>query len=171
MSVISLENMRFFSYHGFYDEEQILGGEYTLDISIMTDFTAAAMSDDLQKTVNYETVYAICDIEMREPRMLLETVVESIVESLKRNFTSLQAVEVKIRKLNPPLGGAVGAASVETAHDFASECGRCGKGIICYGSENCWCVDTKRIYPRTQELLARQFSGCFCKNCIETYAG
>ena len=38
MAVIALEGMRFFAYHGFYPEENIIGTNYVVDVYITADF-------------------------------------------------------------------------------------------------------------------------------------
>ncbi len=171
MSVIAIEGMKFFAYHGVYDEERILGGEYEVDVFINTDISDAAEEDDLNKTVNYETIYTICDIEMRKPSDLIENVLERILLRVKDNFKTVEDITVKVKKLNPPVGGKVKAASIESAYDFSSECGRCGKGMICYGDESCWCTEAKTIHARTMELVSAEHGSCVCPKCIEFYAG
>ena len=53
MQQISLEGMRFYAYHGVYEEEQIIGNYYTVDVYIHTDFSKASESDDIFETINY----------------------------------------------------------------------------------------------------------------------
>jgi dihydroneopterin aldolase len=171
MSVIGLEGMRFFAYHGVYEEEQILGGEYIVDVFIQTNTGAAATTDDINKTVNYETIYSICDFEMRKPSDLIENVIERIMYRIKATFQVLQEVTIKVNKLNPPLGGRVAKASIETSAEFVSRCGRCGRGMVCYGDETCWCNEAKTLHPRTVELVESEHGSCVCNNCLNFYAG
>ncbi len=171
MSVIALEGMRFFAYHGVYEEEQILGGEYIVNVSVTVDTDDAAEEDDIHQTVNYETIYAICAMEMKKPSDLIETVIERIVLRMKATFSSLEEISVKVEKLNPPLGGRVAKASVETAYDFSSECSRCGRGMACYGDETCWCNDARTIHPRTAEMVKSQHGSCVCNSCLNFFAG
>ena len=169
MGLISLEGMRFYAYHGFYDEEQVMGNEYVLDIHIHTNLSAASRSDDLYKTINYETVYLICKNEMAKPRRLLETIAQSIVSKLKHQFSTLQEVTVSIKKINPPLGGRVDSAGIELDESYGKKCGRCGGGMICYNDDTCWCQNF-RIHPETMESLQAQYQGCLCKNCLSFFA-
>ena len=53
MAKLSLEGMVFHAHHGVYEEENILGGKYTVDIFMEVDILKAAVSDDIQSTVNY----------------------------------------------------------------------------------------------------------------------
>ena len=116
MAIIALEGIRLYAHHGFYEEEQILGQDYELDIHVQAPIQAAAMGDDLFSAVNYETIYLICQSEMKKPAQLLETVVVRIADRLHEHFEdNISGVRVKLRKLHPPLGGRVAAASVEHA--------------------------------------------------------
>ncbi|MCG8327905.1 MAG: dihydroneopterin aldolase [Chitinophagales bacterium] len=117
MAIIALEGMHFFAYHGYYDEEQILGNEFVLDVLVDVNIMMAARTDDLYAgfdpedkrptTANYETIYLICKMEMKEPARLLETLVDRIAESIEDHFDNVKGVLVRLRKLHPPLGGRV----------------------------------------------------------------
>ena len=114
MAVISLEDVRFYAYHGFYEEEQTLGTEYVIDISVDVVIDEAAEEDDLFQTVNYETLFLLCQAEMRTPSQLIEAVAQRIVNRVEDHFDDkIRGVKLKLRKLNPPLGGRVGAAAIE----------------------------------------------------------
>lgn len=113
MAIIALRGIRFFAHHGFYPEEQEIGQEFKLDVEIDADVDQAGMTDDLSHTVNYETIYHICQAEMREPAELLETVVQRILFRLDGYFDNARGVRVTLRKLHPPLGGPVEEASVQ----------------------------------------------------------
>jgi dihydroneopterin aldolase len=36
MAVIGLEKVRFYAYHGYYEEENIIGGEFELDVFVVS---------------------------------------------------------------------------------------------------------------------------------------
>lgn len=101
---IELENARFFAYHGFYPEEQILGNVYEISIKTQYDF-AELNTEDLRHTVNYEALYQIAQGAMSRPRKLLETVANEILNELIKQFPSVKQAEVSIVKVNPPFGG------------------------------------------------------------------
>lgn len=113
MATIALEGMHFYAYHGYYEEERIIGANFVLDVIINANTTFAAKTDDLFKTVNYETVYFICQSEMRKTSNLIETVAQRIAIRIDNQFDQAQGVKVRLRKLNPPLDGPVDSASVE----------------------------------------------------------
>lgn len=170
MASIALEGMRFFAYHGFYEEEQVIGNEYIVDVLINTVFTKAAVDDDLYQTINYETVYLICDSVMRKKAKLLESVANQIALALKHQFRNIRELKVKVKKLNPPLGGRVDAAWVEVEGEFTKKCGRCDKPLLCYGDKTCWCMETHHFQKTLEQLRIHYGERCLCKDCLEFYA-
>jgi dihydroneopterin aldolase len=126
MATIALEGVRFFARHGYYEEEQVLGNTFVLDVIVNADIELAAATDELYEemeedeieedepaatTVNYELLYFICQLEMKTPAKLLETVVDRIVDRIVA-FDNVTGYLVRLRKLNPPLGGRVDRAWV-----------------------------------------------------------
>jgi 7,8-dihydroneopterin aldolase/epimerase/oxygenase len=113
MTNIALEGMAFYSHHGYYTHERKRGNNYLMDIKVTYDMEAAADSDDLEKSLNYEELYAICQEEMNNPRHLIESVAKSIVTKVRSAFPEIMLVHVRLEKLKPELGGAVAKAVVE----------------------------------------------------------
>ena len=170
MSHIALEGMQFYAYHGFYEEERIIGNNYVIDIYIKTNFSEAAENDDLHKTINYETVYLICQREMRIPTKLLETIGLRIFNGLKFQFQNIHEATINIKKETPMPGVKLDSSSVQLNQNFIQNCPRCGNKMICYGDENCWCNDMK-IHPQTQSMLDQKYDGDLCRNCLNYYSG
>jgi dihydroneopterin aldolase len=109
---VALNEVRFFSYHGFYPEEQLTGNLFLLDIETEFEVTEQG-SDNLEKTINYERLFEIASLEMNQTRKLLETVAFNILDQVKREFHYVLKVRVVIRKMNPALNGQVGNSLVE----------------------------------------------------------
>ncbi len=105
MGKIMLEGMEFFSYHGCFKEEQIIGAKYLVDLSVETDTSRAEVSDRLHDTVNYASLYTMVKEEMALKSFLIEHVAYRIIERLKRSFDTITSVDLKISKINPPVGG------------------------------------------------------------------
>jgi dihydroneopterin aldolase len=112
MHQIIVEGIHLYAYHGCLEEEGKIGSNYIVDVSMQTDFTEAAQTDDLTKTIDYVMVYRIAREEMAIRAKLLEQVAQRIIQRLKKEFASLQKVEVKVTKLNPPMNGNVERVSV-----------------------------------------------------------
>lgn len=105
--IVSLEGMEFHAFHGFYDFEREQGNDFVVDVHITTDFDKAAKTDDLEGTVNYETIYEIVSSEMQEPTRLLERLAQRMIDRMFAEFTLAQAIEIKIAKKNPPIEGNI----------------------------------------------------------------
>lgn len=170
MAWIALEGMKFHGFHGVYAPEKVLGNDFVVDVFIQTETSLAAATDALELTVNYESVFQICRLEVEERQhQLIETIAAQIVAGLKQQFQTMMAIRVKVKKLNPPLGGRVESASIEEEFSFLKLCPRCKSPMICYDSESCWCRGVT-LYQATRENLAQQFKGCLCKKCLEFFA-
>jgi dihydroneopterin aldolase len=108
---VAIEGLKFFAYHGFYDEERKKGNEFVCDVSVeLKSFDS--MDDNIYDTVNYEDIYKIVEEEMNITRKLIETIAYNIIEKIKE-LENVTGAHVKISKLNPPLQGNVDKATVE----------------------------------------------------------
>jgi len=112
---IGLEDIRIHAPHGFFDEEHRMGNEFSIDVEVEASITSAAHDDDLGGTVNYATIYYLIQAEMKKPTQLLEALAYRMGNRIMNQFDSVTAVKLRLRKLNPPLGGKVGAAVVEVS--------------------------------------------------------
>ncbi len=112
MSVISIEGMEFFAYHGCFKEEQIIGTKFNVDLFLETDTTKAEQTDSLIDTVNYLAVYQSVKDEMETKSKLLEHVGRRILNRIKNDFPTVVSAKIKIKKLNPPLGGKMDFVSL-----------------------------------------------------------
>ncbi|MBR4802775.1 MAG: dihydroneopterin aldolase [Bacteroidales bacterium] len=112
MNRIELKDMEFFSRHGCFEEERIIGNRFVVNLSVEGDFSKAAASDNIDDAVNYQTLYDIVKEQMDLPSHLLENVASRICGKIKEAFPSLGKIRVTIDKINPPLGGKLYASSV-----------------------------------------------------------
>ena len=109
---ISLEGLEFHAFHGVYPHERESGNWFEVDISVGTIIREGVIRDNLDNTVDYEVLYQFVKEEMEKPSKLLETVAEKIVERVLRELPEIQEVELKISKVNPPIGGKCKKASL-----------------------------------------------------------
>lgn len=115
---ITLENLNFYAYHGVLEQERKVGGEYTVNISLeVTKPDCAVFNDSLEGTVNYATIYQLIKMEMQQPSALLEHVAGRILEKIFTTFASVEHIEIKLCKLNPPMGAAGDGACVMLCAD------------------------------------------------------
>lgn len=104
--------MEFFAYHGCFKEEQIIGTKFRVDLTIEADVEEAANNDDLHLTINYLSVYQMIKKQMEIKSKLLENVGKRILDELYVQFPGVIKAEVKVSKLNPPLGGKLDCVSL-----------------------------------------------------------
>lgn len=112
MSIISIEGMEFFAYHGCFKEEQLIGTKFNIDLFLTVDTAEAEISDNLHDTVNYQEVFQLVKKEMETTSKLLEHVGNRILKKVKETFPQVEKATLKIRKMNPPLGGKMDFVSV-----------------------------------------------------------
>lgn len=113
MAIIGLEGVRLRGPHGYYPEEQLLGTSFIIDLFVSIPISDAGQNDNLHQTVNYETLYRLLKIEMREPAQLIETLALRILQRIKEQFPAIEGAEIRLRKCNPPMGGQIDAASIQ----------------------------------------------------------
>jgi dihydroneopterin aldolase len=112
MGSIRLEEMEFYSFHGHYKEEQIVGNKFLIDLEIETDLESAAHSDKLEDAADYQIAYNVVKAEMETKSKLLENIASRILDSLYKNMKGIKRATVKVKKMNPPMGGKIGSVSV-----------------------------------------------------------
>ena len=112
MAILSLEGMEFFSYHGCFPEEQLTGTHFLIDLHLHIDTTAAEASDNLKKTIDYQSVYNTVKEQMAQHSKLIEHVGRRILNAVCAAFPVIEHAEVKVTKFNPPIGGKLHGVSI-----------------------------------------------------------
>jgi dihydroneopterin aldolase len=112
MGLIQIEGMEFYSFHGHYKEEQIVGNRFLVDLTIETDMEKPMSSDNLKDAVNYQRAYEIVKLQMELKSHLLEHIAGRILDALYAEMEGIKKVTVKVSKINPPLGGKINSVSV-----------------------------------------------------------
>ncbi len=110
---ICLDELHFFAYHGVAPQETLVGNEYTLTLRLETDIARAMQTDNVADTLNYAEVFRAIREEMEIPSKLLEHVSGRIVRRLFHDFPTLEHIDLKLSKRNPPMGADITSAGVE----------------------------------------------------------
>jgi len=85
-------------------------------VDFQTDLNKAGTSDNLKEAINYTEVQQITATIMNgESVDLIETLCFRIGEALFENFSHCQKIEVKVRKLNPPIDAPIDHTEVRMA--------------------------------------------------------
>lgn len=112
MGLIQIEGMEFYSFHGHFKEERIVGNKFVVDLTIETDMKMPSASDNLKDAVNYQRIYEIVKQQMEKKSHLLEHIAGRILDAIYSEIAGIQKATVKVSKMNPPMGGKIGSVSV-----------------------------------------------------------
>jgi dihydroneopterin aldolase len=105
MSVLHLKDIESYGGHGCLPQEKDSLGLFRTNVILHVDFSKCAQDDKISSTVDYvaasETVLAEMGINSRT----VEHLAYRIADALLGNFDLVQAVEVVVSKVNPPVKG------------------------------------------------------------------
>jgi dihydroneopterin aldolase len=113
MGIIKINSIAIRANHGCWPEEEVIGGDYIVDVALDVDFKAAADGDDLSKTIDYVRVSEIVHEQMAIRAKLIETVCYRIHTALIAEFSQTKSAWVRITKIAAPIPGQVQSVSVE----------------------------------------------------------
>ncbi|MBS2100797.1 dihydroneopterin aldolase [Carboxylicivirga linearis] len=112
IGLIELEEMEFYAYHGCYEQEQVVGNRFLVNIAIHTNCSVAAETDSINDALNYVTVYELTKEQVMQNSHLLEHLTKRIIQSIKSSFPQIIKLKVKVSKMNPPMGGQMKCVSL-----------------------------------------------------------
>ncbi len=104
---IEVNGIKIYAFHGCLPEEGKIGGHYSVDVMLNTNFSEAARTDELKKTVDYVDVNRIVCEEMAIRSKLIEHVGQRIINRLKAEINNIDFVKLKVTKICPPINGDV----------------------------------------------------------------
>lgn len=109
---IEVTGIKLYAFHGCMDEEARIGGNYIVDVYLETDFSEAALNDELSQTIDYVQINAIVTTEMAIRSKLIEHVGQRIWTRLTNEINGITYLKLKIRKLIPPINGNVDEVAI-----------------------------------------------------------
>lgn len=113
MGKVALQGLEFHAFHGLHPEEQRFGSRFVVDLELITPFEG--LQDRILDTVDYASVYTKVRSLVTERRFdLIETLADSIADSLLETFRALESVTVRVHKPHAPLPGIFADVYVET---------------------------------------------------------
>lgn len=111
MLQIHLKNVHFFSYHGIFEEERILGNHFIINITVEVAVNTLPIKH-INQTIDYVSVYNLVAERMAIPTPLLETVASEIVQLILARFSLAIKVSITIDKKTPPVPSFQGSVGV-----------------------------------------------------------
>ena len=116
MTSIHLQNLQFFSFHGHYEEERILGNDY--EVNAFVKFEEGERITKLNETIDYSRLVHIIQDKMGIPTQLLETLAMEIGLAIKSEFHQIRSVKISITKIHPPIKNFRGSVAVTWQKEF-----------------------------------------------------
>ncbi len=110
---VVLQSMVFQGRHGVHQREQIEPQPFEVDVEMILNLQAAAVEDDLGRTVDYSQVFETCrQIVESTSYRLIEALAEAIAHEILAGFPIVE-VGVRVRKPAVQLPGTIKYAGVE----------------------------------------------------------
>ena len=116
MLSIQLQSLQFHAYHGFYEEELIIGNDFELNLTVTYQPMEEIQGATIDNIINYVSLYALVKERMQQPTALLETIAMDIARQILSEFSAAEEVNISIHKLHPPIlnfEGKVGVSYCE----------------------------------------------------------
>ena len=114
MDKLYLKDVEIFANHGVFNEEKSLGQKFIISLELDVDLRAAAITNDLSKSVHYgELCHNIEKEFQRESYDLIETAAEKVAEYILLNYSLVKACKVLLKKPWAPIGRHLDTAAVE----------------------------------------------------------
>ena len=106
MDKIIIENFEVLACHGVNPEEKVNKQRFVFCAILGVDISAAAESDDLNKTVSYATVkkyiQSFCEGNCFD---LIETLASRLAEGILKTFPLVREIELTVKKPDAPMSG------------------------------------------------------------------
>ncbi len=100
---LAVRGLTVHGHHGVFDHERRDGQEFVIDLVLNLDTRAAALSDDLQDTVDYGSlVDEVRSAVESDPVDLIETLAQRIADICLSRM-QVQVVEVTVHKPHAPI--------------------------------------------------------------------
>ena len=112
MDQIILEDIRVYANHGCMEEEEKIGSDYIVNLTVNTNLDVPAASDNLEEAVDYVDLLRIVEEEMAIRSKLLEHVGDRIVTRILNSMMTVSEVVVKVAKQNPPINGNIASVTI-----------------------------------------------------------
>ena len=110
MYTIHLHQLEFFSHHGVYAEETLLGNKFQVSMDVYTDLKDPIGS--VQETIDYSVIYSIIQRHMNQARPLLEEVAASITDDVLLISPRITSITITIKKMHAPISQFKGEVGV-----------------------------------------------------------
>lgn len=113
MAKVGINGMKLYGYHGFFDEESIIGGWFVYDVDISYQLLKDNLNDELTKVIDYGTIAELIIKVNNERQKLIESLAFKLKDEIRIKFPFTDKITVRVSKLSPPLGKDIGLSYFE----------------------------------------------------------
>lgn len=114
MDRIHIQGLEFHGFHGVPAAEREIGHRYRVDAILELDLRPAAAADDVALTVDYGEVARTLTLIGTGPSVcLVETLAEQMATAVLQSYPGVQAIELRVAKIHPPVALQFAAAVIE----------------------------------------------------------
>jgi dihydroneopterin aldolase len=117
MLSISIHNASFYSHHGLFAEEKIIGGQFEVNLTV-TYLPEQDVIKKIEETINYATLYEIVKKRMAKATPLLETIAMELHQEIINLFPFVSHIAVTIEKKHPPITHFIGSTCVTFSKEY-----------------------------------------------------
>lgn len=110
--VIEIKKLRVHAFIGISQQEKTVGNDFEVSIKISYPMSRALINDDLWGTIDYSGIVKIAQEVMSEKCNLIEHAAFNIMKQLQDSYPLIQAGEITVAKLQPPVSAELAEASV-----------------------------------------------------------
>lgn len=113
MDQIIIQDLNVYAKHGVYAEENILGQQFLISITMDADLSEAGQSDDLESTIDYGSLcHFVTKYMHRHTYKLIESVAEHLAEEILLQYDRIRKIKVKVKKPWAPIGLPIKTISI-----------------------------------------------------------
>ncbi len=126
MDKVLIEGLRVNAVIGVFEWERQIEQPVLIDLVMSVDTRAASLSDDIQDAVNYALVAEqVAELTKSLKPQLIETLANKMAELILNNFSTVQTVQVKVKKPLAVKGAqAVGIEIIRERHALLASSGQ-----------------------------------------------
>ena len=111
-SFITIDNLQIFAYHGVLEEENRVGNQFEVSVTVEFDIIPAAEADSIERALDYAELTRIVVDSMKQTRKLLETVAIDIQRRIMERWPEVKSGSISITKKHPPIPAPTPRATV-----------------------------------------------------------
>lgn len=113
MDQIVIQDLEVYAKHGVYAEENILGQQFLVSLTMDIDLSKPGQTDKIEDSVDYGKIcYYVTEFMQQHTFHLIEAVAEKLAEKLLLQYSKIQKIRIQVKKPWAPIGLPVNNVSV-----------------------------------------------------------